>query len=120
MSTRSFIGKLNANGSISGIYCHFDGYPSHHEPILKNYNTNDKVDQLLALGSLSILGSEIGEKQDFDNPTNDNWCLAYHRDRGEELEVFMTYESQDEMMSSISWADYAYLFDGTNWKTLEV
>lgn len=120
MSTRSFIGKLNANGSVSGIYCHFDGYPRHHEPLLKNYDTNYKVDQLLALGSLSILGSEIGEKQDFDNPTNDNWCLAYHRDRGEEFKKLRTYNSQDEMMSSISWANYAYLFDGTNWKTLKV
>lgn len=120
MSTRSFIGKLNADGSVSGIYCHFDGYPQHHEPLLKNYDTKDKVEKLLALGSLSSLGSEIGEKQDFDNPTNNNWCLAYHRDRGEELEELMHYDSQDTMMSSISWANYAYLFDGTNWKTLKV
>ena len=120
MSTRSFIGKLNADGSVLGIYCHFDGYPEHHEPLLKNYDTKDKVDELLNLGSLSSLGSEIGENQDFDNPTNDNWCLAYHRDRGEEYEKPCKYDDEEHMQEENSWADYFYLFDGTNWKARQV
>ena len=32
---------------------------------------------------LSSLGPELGEKQDFNNRTNRNWCLVYGRDRGE-------------------------------------
>lgn len=27
MSTRSRIGMINPYGSVSSIYCHFDGYP---------------------------------------------------------------------------------------------
>ncbi len=29
MATRSNIGIVNDNGSVTGIYCHWDGYPEH-------------------------------------------------------------------------------------------
>ena len=46
MATRSFIGKLNKDDSITGIYCHFDGYPEHAGRILiDNYLTEQQVDQ---------------------------------------------------------------------------
>lgn len=117
MSTRSFIGKVNNDGSIVGIYCHFDGYPKHQEPLLKNYDTLDKVDELLLLGSLSYLGSEIGYKQDFNNPKNHNFCLAYHRDRGEKLDI-RNFLSKEEMRYKVSWANYIYLFENNNWQTI--
>jgi hypothetical protein len=119
MSTRSFIGKVNDDGSILGIYCHFDGYPKHQEPLLKNYDTLDKVDKLLSLGSLSYLGSEIGCEQDFNNPKNPNWCLAYHRDRKERFDL-RHFENKEKMFAHIGWANYAYLFENNAWQTIKL
>ena len=85
MSTRSNIGILNEDGTVDYIYCHFDGYLEHNGSILnEHYDSEAAVRDLIALGDLSILRPEIGEKQDFNNRTNRDWCLAYGRDRGED------------------------------------
>lgn len=113
MATRSLIGKLNADGTITNIYCHFDGYPEHNGVVLQEcYNTPFKVDQLLALGNLSVLGEEIGDKQDFDNYStrNNNWCLAYGRDRGESNQQAQT-NTHDDFFSKDHGVDYLYLYN---------
>ena len=40
MSTRSYIGKLLPGGSITGIYCHHDGYPEGVGVILRDHYTD--------------------------------------------------------------------------------
>lgn len=113
MATRSLIGKLNPDNTVSYIYCHWDGYPEHNGVILQeHYNTPFKVDQLLALGDLSVLGEEIGEKQDFDNYStrNNSWCLAYGRDRGESGWQMNT-TSQDDFFNNNPSIDYLYLYN---------
>lgn len=61
MGTRSTIGVLNTDGSVSAVYCHWDGYPEHNGKILmENYTTEEKVRELIDLGSISSL-SECGE-----------------------------------------------------------
>lgn len=114
MATRSHIGKKLSNGTIKYIYCHFDGYPEHNGKILKEHYTDEaKIDALLELGSLSILGEEIGEQQDFDNrdTCNSKWCLAYGRDRGEsnvEAKISKT-------LSGIIGQAYHYVWDNGEW-----
>ena len=72
MATRSYIGIKNENGKVDYIYCHWDGYPEHHGPILRgSYKTKSDVEELLELGDLSSLD------------TDPDGCEAYHRDRGE-------------------------------------
>jgi len=119
MATRSLIGKLNSDNTVSYIYCHYDGYPEHNGVILQeHYDTPFKVDQLLALGDLSVLGEVIGEKQDFNNYStrNNNWCLAYGRDRGERG-VKMSTVSRDEFFSDDGYIDYLYLYNNDfEWK----
>ena len=113
MATRSLIGKQNADGTITNIYCHFDGYPEHNGVILQeHYSTPAKVDQLLALGNLSILGELIGEKQEFDNyhKRNNNWCLAYGRDRGELNQQAQT-NTREDFFSTDHGVDYLYLYN---------
>lgn len=85
MSTRSNIAKLNEDGTATLIYCHSDGYPSYNGSILlEHYTTDQKVDELLALGDISSLGPEIGVKIDFNDwEAGRNQCRAYGRDRGE-------------------------------------
>ena len=88
MATRSTIALEFADGTVEQIYCHWDGYLENNGQILlKHYSDPFKLQRLIDLGAVSSLRPEIGEKQDFDkrDTQNDNWCLVYARDRGEDL-----------------------------------
>jgi hypothetical protein len=116
MATRSTIAIQNDDGTVTGIYCHWDGYLSHNGRILKeNYNTEAKVRELIALGQLSGLGETIGEKVDFYNAP-DGQCIAYGRDRGEidsDAETFNTWTA----LLNLSGQEYNYLFvPGEGWR----
>lgn len=113
MATRSLIGKQNADGTITNIYCHFDGYPEHNGKILQeHYSTPVGVDQLMALGNLSVLAEQIGDKQDFNNYTtrNRNWCLAYGRDRGESNQHAQV-STREAFFNTDHGVDYLYLYN---------
>jgi hypothetical protein len=117
MATRSHIGVRNLDGTVDYIYCHWDGYPEHNGNILKEYYQDmDKVNALMKLGDLSSLGQEIGEKQDFDDRTthNENWCLAYGRDRNEPNTSVTTTQFENLLHNDA--VDYLYVFDGDYWE----
>jgi hypothetical protein len=118
MATRSYIGVRNLDASVDYIYCHFDGYPEHNGMILtEHYADMDKVNALMKLGDLSVLGKEIGEKQDFndrDEPRRKSWCLAYGRDRGESNVSVKT--SDYKALINDQDVDYVYVFDGDYWE----
>ena len=125
MGTRSSIAIKTEDG-IKAIYCHWDGYVDHNGKILKEfYNTTDKVNELIALGDLSSLRQEIGDKQNFDAkftdepelPMSENWCMAYGRDRGESDTEAQTFETIAEWVEAEAerWCEYFYLFDGQDW-----
>lgn len=102
MSTRSNLGIEHEDGTISSIYCHFDGYPEHHVPIMiSSYNTFEKVFQLVSLGDMSSL-----------EPTLDE-CCYYSRDRNEDLRIvkYSSFKEFDEAVDN----DYAYLFRTDGW-----
>ena len=123
MSTRSLIAKATEHG-FEAIYCHSDGYPEHHGPILtKHYATEDAVNTLLELGDLSVLGAEIGEAHEFrdhgDYPGGSHfgWCRAYGRDRGDKGAGLRGFASEEELFASARerWAAFAYLFRDGRW-----
>lgn len=116
MSTRSMICKEQPNGKYLSIYCHFDGYLEHNGIILDiAYNTEEKVNQLLGLGDLSILGLVTSPSKNkihtFNNYQN-NVCLAYGRDRGEN-----NTEAKEctlkELFNNV-WIEYFYIFTKDN------
>ena len=114
MATRSYIGVRNTDASVDYIYCHFDGYPEHNGAILREHYSNiNRVNELLNLGDLSVLGKFIGEKQDFDKRVVGN-CLAYGRDRGES-NVSKKNSGYDELITNQN-VDYVYIFDGDYWE----
>jgi len=115
MATRSNIAMKTKEGKIVSVYCHWDGYVANNGKILlENYTDIDKIEALVALGSLSSLGFVIGEQQDFNDrdTCKDEWTLAYHRDRGEELSI----QQYDDIPSWIAeMEEYAYLWNGQEW-----
>jgi hypothetical protein len=114
MATRSYIGVRNTDASVDYIYCHFDGYPEHNGAILREHYSNiNRVNELLNLGDLSVLGKFIGEKMDFNKRVQDT-CLAYGRDRGES-NVSKKNSGYDELITNQN-VDYVYIFDGDYWE----
>jgi NADPH-dependent 2,4-dienoyl-CoA reductase/sulfur reductase-like enzyme len=123
MGTRSGIGIENPNtGVIKGIYCHWDGYLEHNGAILnEHYATSPKVNNLIALGDLSSLRAEIGEKHAFSQfelakedveaykTLTENWCTFYGRDREETNVSYKRYETRKEFVDGID-GEYFYLF----------
>ena len=116
MATRSNIAYKTAEGKIRSIYCHWDGYVANNGKILlENYTDQAKIEALVALGSLSSLGEELGEQQDFDDRSSqkDSWCLAYGRDRGEVDVEAREYDSIPDWIDDME--EYAYLWNGQDW-----
>ncbi len=115
MSTRSLIGVLNPDGTVTSIYCHSDGYFSYNGAVLlEHYTEEEKVRELIGLGSISSLDKEIGRKHSF-NGSSENWVRAYHRDRGEDWSSVSprTNQTVTEYFESgkTCWAEYLYLFN---------
>lgn len=85
MSTHAGIGIQDADGSVRAIYCHHDGYPEHVGKVLvEHFATRERVEELLALGSLNALGRD-GTLRHYPDAGlfEDHGTDAYHRDQGE-------------------------------------
>ena len=122
MSTRSRIGMEMPNGEVRSIYCHYDGYPSGVGAMLKEHYTNpEKLESLIALGDISILGQFVsvnipGVVHTFENP-NDGVTVAYHRDRGEAFQApRVDYSINSFSKSDIEEFGYVFTQEG-EWKT---
>ena len=118
MATRSTIALEFADGTVEQIYCHWDGYLENNGRILyEHYKDPFKLRDLIDLGAVSSLRPEIGSKQDFDkrDTQNENWCLVYARDRGEDL-VKHTFKDFEDYVANHQYEEYEYILrrDG-NW-----
>ena len=126
MGTRSAIGIKNSDGSVTAIYCHWDGYPSYNGRILNDHYTDEaKVRELVALGDISSLKEEIGEQHPFDtyhlkedekDPRWEGWTTAYGRDRGETGIESRDFVSNADYFNRFgAGAEYYYLFENDVW-----
>ena len=132
MSTRSRIAKQDASGKVTMIYCHSDGYlTGNGKLLLEHYQDEAKIDALLALGDISMLGSKLGAKHDFDLgmkfgrpgfPKYDSpefkefydTVLAYARDRGEKDVAAATFPSRKAIPQDL-FEEFFYLRKGGKW-----
>lgn len=99
MSTRSFIGKLNQDGTVDYTYCHWDGYCAGNGYILLAHADEQVVDDLLAEGWLSSIEwseeeGRIKTTKVHDNPAERNVSLANYLDTKEHwgIEYFYLYD----------------------------
>jgi hypothetical protein len=119
MATRSTIAVQHTNGSISQIYCHWDGYISNNGKLLNDHYTNlEIIEELVSGGSLSILDERIKPIGDhsFDNQESGT-CVYYGRDRGEdELDVSPNvFQSVYRYLSDYQEQEFNYLFKNGEW-----
>ena len=126
MGTRSAIGVMHGD-KVKAVYCHWDGYLSHNGKILLESYDSPKANHLVALGDLSSLGTDIGEKHEFDCPHKANtpeflaWyeakakvCTFYGRDRGETDCEFKVFHNDQELFAGID-AEYFYVMRDGVW-----
>lgn len=107
MATRSTIACENKDYTISMVYCHWDGYLEHNGKILlENYDWL-KTQELIGLGSLSILAKDIGQKHDFNEKVD--CCKFYGRDRGEKNTEATEYENFDAWLQSGLQQEFDYI-----------
>jgi hypothetical protein len=117
MATRSTIAIEAADGTVKQVYCHWDGYLDHNGKILLENYDQAKTAALVALGSVSSLRKEVGEKHDFDENFDRTdpryqWTRFYARDRGEDLDVheFANFEAYRK---DHQYEEYEYILRST-------
>jgi len=129
MGTRSLIGVMHGD-KCKAVYCHWDGYLSHNGKILQEHYDSAKANHLVALGDLSSLGPNIGEKHEFDCPhkydtpeylawreAKAGMCTFYGRDRGETGVDFKVFQNYDEVLdfADDSGLEYYYIMKDGVW-----
>jgi hypothetical protein len=127
MGTRSMIGVMHGD-NCKAVYCHWDGYLSHNGRILQEHYDSAKANNLVALGNISSLQPNIGEKHPFSKFDTDmpdqkfeekygNMCTFYGRDRDEPYQEFKTYTSKEDLVESFNnvWAEFCYIMKDGVW-----
>ena len=123
MGTRSMIAIQNPySKDVRAVYCHWDGYLEHNGSLLhKHYSASSKVNNLIALGDISSLKAEIGEKHAFSQfelraeevagykLLTENMCTFYGRDRGEDA-PFQVFKNLKDAEEHYTWSEYYYCF----------
>jgi hypothetical protein len=123
MSTRSSI-AIKHGDRIKSIYCHSDGYLEYNgRVLLEHYSDSVKVNKLIAMGDVSMLGREIGEKINFnddlsyDGNNTAEQCRFYSRDRGEEGVEYKSFAGEADFIDYYDGCgcEFYYLYDHGVW-----
>ena len=128
MGTRSRIGVMHGD-NVKSVYCHWDGYLQHNGAILQEHYDSAKANQLVALGDLSSLRPEIGEKHAFSQfelraeevagfkLLTENMCTFYGRDRGETGTEWKTHTNFVDFFAEVegSWCEWYYIMRDGVW-----
>lgn len=103
MSTRSRVGIKEKDGTVRSVYVHFDGYVAGVGKILyESYQDVDKIEQLINLGDMSSINSEV-EK-----------CEPYTQ-RGKDLKIATDTLLSFKRYWASCWEEYVYLYTDGRW-----
>jgi hypothetical protein len=98
MGTRSTIALEFADGSVSQVYCHWDGYLSNNGQILaEHYMDPFKVKELLELGDFSSLRDSVEDTKE-----------GCYSERGEDCPA-RRYQHFDEYVTECQQEEYDYI-----------
>lgn len=138
MGTRSRIAVMHGTVCKS-VYCHWDGYLEHNGAILQEHYDSSLANQLVSMGDLSSLGTQIGEQHPFSLfVTKDEefkalseeeqlrikakteveyeaakaagWCTFYGRDRDEKDVEWKVAHTFDEFLEQVEASDGEYYY----------
>lgn len=117
MSTNATI-SIKTDKDIKSVYLHWDGgVLNAGEILLQNYTNEEKILELLSYGDISVLSEKIEPNIDLPHSfeeRQENVCLFYARDRGEDLELH-SFNSMKELLNEFG-QQHNYLFrDGYWW-----
>ena len=121
MATRSTI-SIKEGNKVRTVYCHWDGYLTGvGQKLLDHYSKPKKVRKLIALGSISSLQRKLKSKKTDEyihtfNSPNFEVTVAYHRDRGEDLEISEMELPKRKKYDSCLAEGFEYLYDVENKK----
>lgn len=120
MAIRATILMVNDDKTITGLYLHNCGsYSIAGETLQEYYSTKDRVESLIALGDLSKLGSKLEpevKNHSFSNPETDV-CVAYARDRGEDLQNYKFEDIESALAHTLH--SYIYVYDDNVWYVVD-
>ena len=124
MSTRSYICIENEDKTITGIYCHSDGYLTYNGAMLiDHYKDRKKVEELISLGDVSTLQPKLYPKKDkchsFEyDERQEGVCVFYGRDRGD-TDIQASIVNFEELNENFL-IEYVYIFGLDNkWRYFE-
>lgn len=116
MATRGKIGMTLEDGSVLGVYSHWDNYPENNGTILiKDFATKEKVAELLDGGDISSLKTDT----DWAGKPMETARTLYYSERGDQDTEPKKFDTVEEFYTSTRQCDgeFAYLFDQVtnNW-----
>ena len=127
MSTRAMIGYLSTEGSVTGIYSHWDGYPTGVGiNLLKFYGNPQRVLHLIDAGDVSAIDWDTGQPLHYafrstwvrwnpiDKKFDNEWDRGGLDEKWEDVKPRLYKDMNqylDESLSGKSMIAYAYLFD---------
>ena len=118
MGTRSDIIVHRADGKWARVYCHWDGYPTHHGPLLLgHYNSQKKAESLVAPGAMSSLAEKNTKPKghSFDSPKS-GYCVYYGRDRGETgVGAKVRKTLAGVWPPKDTWTEFVYIWNDGKW-----
>lgn len=103
MATPCYIGLEHQDGYIESIYCHFDGYLSSVGlELYTNYNSLEKLEELLSNGDMSFLGKTIED-------------CSFYKHNGESDTNSQQHLCIQSWLLGKKYVDYLYLFKDNKW-----
>ena len=122
MGTNSTISKLEKDGTVKSIKCHFDGYYNHNgKRLFEFYKNEEDIDELIKLGDLVSLGEHLNppdENYDFSRALDDKITCAGYRDEDEDEINFKEYKSLDDYFEAFFSGNlpfYNYIWIDREW-----
>lgn len=104
MSTKAAIGIENADGTITGIFCYYDGYLEGVGQILnKHYTKESTVKHLIENGNIKYLG---------DNVWATEYFIREHKELNNKSQTLSNVQDFERYFNNIP---YFYIFSKNKW-----